>query len=168
MDLGCVLGIDPGTALCGYGAVEEEEGGSLRLLDYGAITTSAGLPMAERLRQIYEELRKLTALLRPAAVAVEELFFARNVRTALTVGQARGVVLLAAAQAGLPVFEYTPRQVKQAIAGYGAAPKAQVQDMVRLVLGLDFTPQPDDAADAVAVAICHIHSARLMEIISRA
>lgn len=163
-----VLGIDPGTALCGFGVVEEGEGSDARLIDYGAIATSADLPLPERLRRVHAALTELIARHRPASVAVEELFFARNARTALSVGHARGVALLAAAQAGLPVYEYTPRQVKQAIAGYGSAPKEQVQEMVRLVLGLDFVPEPDDAADAVAVAICHLHSARLNDIISQA
>lgn len=153
-------------ALCGFGVVEEGEEGDARLIDYGAIATSADLPLPERLRQVHARLVELIAHHRPEAVAVEELFFARNARTALSVGHARGVALLAAAQAGLPVYEYTPRQVKQAIAGYGSAPKEQVQEMVRLVLGLDFVPQPDDAADAVAVAICHLHSARLNAIIA--
>lgn len=163
-----VLGVDPGTALCGFGVVEEGEGGRLRLLDHGVIATPAGLPLAERLRCIHEGLTRLLARYRPTAVAVEELFFARNARTALSVGQARGVALLAAAQAGAPVYEYTPRQVKQAVVGYGSAPKAQVQEMVRLVLGLETAPEPDDAADAVAIAICHLHSARLAELVSQA
>lgn len=163
-----VLGVDPGIALCGFGVVEEGEGGELRLLDHGVIATPAGLPLAERLRCIHEGLTRLLARYRPTAVAVEELFFARNARTALSVGQARGVALLAAAQAGAPVYEYTPRQVKQAVVGYGSAPKAQVQEMVRLVLGLEAAPEPDDAADAVAIAICHLHSARLAEFVSQA
>jgi crossover junction endodeoxyribonuclease RuvC len=162
------LGIDPGTALCGFGVVADDEKGDLRLVDYGAISTPSHLPLAERLVQVYRGLQEVIARHDLAAVAVEELFFARNVRTALSVGHARGVALLAAAQAGLPVYEYTPRQIKQAIAGYGSAPKAQVQEMVRLVLGLDFVPQPDDAADAVAAAICHVHSARLTEMIAQA
>ena len=162
-----VLGVDPGTARCGFGVVAEGEGGGLRLLDYGVIATPAAWPLAERLRGIHEGLAKLLAHYQPGAVAVEELFFARNASTALSVGQARGVALLAAAQAGAPVYEYTPRQVKQAIVGYGSAPKAQVQEMVRLVLGLEHVPEPDDAADAVAIAICHLHSARLAEFISQ-
>ena len=164
-----VLGIDPGTALCGYGVVEEEDDrGDLRLIEYGAIATSADLPLPERLQIVHANLVELIERRQPVAMAVEELFFARNVRTALSVGHARGVILLAAAQAGLAVYEYTPRQVKQAIAGYGSASKEQVQEMVRLVLNLDFVPEPDDAADAVAIAICHLHSARLNDIISQA
>jgi crossover junction endodeoxyribonuclease RuvC len=155
-----VLGVDPGTALCGYGVVEEADG-KLRLLAHGAICTVARLPLPQRLLTIYADLAALLAEYNPGAVAVEEIFFARNARTALAVGQARGVALLVAAQAGVPVFEYTPLQVKMALTGYGSAPKSQVQGVVRLVLDLGFVPQPDDAADAIAVAICHIHSARL-------
>jgi crossover junction endodeoxyribonuclease RuvC len=154
-----VLGIDPGTAITGYGLVEGEED-SLRLTAYGAITTPAGQPLPQRLQQIYRELRALIATWRPDSAAVEELFFSKNARTALAVGHARGVALLALTDAGLSVQEYKPAEVKQAIAGYGGAPKEQVQGMVQLLLGLDETPRPDDAADALAVAICHFHSAR--------
>jgi crossover junction endodeoxyribonuclease RuvC len=155
-----VLGIDPGTAITGYGLVKGEDD-ELTLVAYGAITTSSDWPLPERLQRIYRELTALIEDQQPTAVAVEELFFSKNVRTALSVGQARGVALLAAANAGLPVHEYTPLQVKQAIAGYGRATKDQVQQMVRMLLALDSVPQPDDAADAIAVAICHIHSAKL-------
>ncbi len=155
-----VLGIDPGTAITGYGLVKGE-GDDLTLVAYGAITTPSDWPLPERLQRIYRELMALIEDQQPTAVAVEELFFSKNVRTALSVGQARGVALLAAANAGLPIHEYTPLQVKQAIAGYGRATKDQVQQMVRMLLALDSVPQPDDAADAIAVAICHIHSAKL-------
>jgi crossover junction endodeoxyribonuclease RuvC len=155
-----VLGIDPGTAITGYGLVKGEDD-DLTLVAYGAITTSSDWPLPERLQRIYQELTALIEDRQPTAVAVEELFFSKNVRTALSVGQARGVALLAAANAGLPIHEYTPLQVKQAITGYGRATKDQVQQMVRMLLGLDSVPQPDDAADAIAVAICHIHSAKL-------
>ncbi len=155
-----ILGIDPGTAITGYGLVMGE-GDDLTLVAYGAITTSSDRPLPERLQRIYRELTALIEDQQPTAVAVEELFFSKNVRTALSVGQARGVALLAAANAGLPIHEYTPLQVKQAIAGYGRATKDQVQRMVRMLLALDSVPQPDDAADAIAVAICHIHSAKL-------
>lgn len=155
-----VLGIDPGTAITGYGLVKGEDD-DLTLVAYGAITTSSDRTMPERLQHIYRELTALIQDRQPMAVAVEELFFSKNVRTALSVGQARGVALLAAANAGLPVHEYTPLQVKQAIAGYGRATKDQVQQMVRMLLALDSVPQPDDAADAIAVAICHLHSAKL-------
>jgi len=159
-----VLGLDPGTAITGYGIVEETPEGELRLVDYGAITTAADTPLPQRLRHIYEELEKLIAVQQPAAVAVEELFFSRNVRTALAVGQARGIALLAAARADLPVYEYTPLQVKQAVAGHGRADKQQVQQMVRMLLDLEEIPRPDDAADAIAVAICHFHHARMEEL----
>lgn len=160
-----VLGVDPGTAITGYGLVREDDG-ELTLAACGAITTSADQPLAERLAIIYRRLWELIAEHRPQAVAVEQLFFSRNVRTALAVGQARGVALLAAAHAHVPVYEYTPLQVKQAIVGYGRADKVQVQEMVRVVLRLDAVPQPDDAADAVAVAVCHLHSARLLNLLA--
>ena len=159
-----VLGIDPGTAITGYGLVKGEDD-DLTLVAYGAITTSSDWPLPERLQRIYQELTALIEDQQPTAVAVEELFFSKNVRTALSVGQARGVALLAAANAGLPIHEYTPLQVKQAITGYGRATKDQVQQMVRMLLGLDSVPRPDDAADAIAVAICHIHSAKLTAIL---
>ncbi len=156
-----VLGIDPGTAITGYGVVEET-GGDLRSLAFGVIKTPADLPLPARLQLIYRSVRALAAEWEPYAAAVEELFFSRNVRTAMSVGQARGVVLLALADAGLDVAEYTPLTIKQAVAGYGGADKAQVQEMVRLLLELAEPPRPDDAADALAVAICHLHSARLL------
>jgi len=159
-----VLGIDPGTAITGYGLVKGE-GDALTLVAYGAITTSSDWPLPERLRRIYQELTALIEDQQPTAAAVEELFFSKNVRTALSVGQARGVALLAAANARLSIHEYTPLQVKQAIAGYGRATKDQVQQMVKMLLALDSVPQPDDAADAIAVAICHIHSAKLTAIL---
>lgn len=162
-----ILGIDPGTAITGYGLVREENSG-LILVDYGVITTPSGQPLPERLQLIYQGLTEVIAQHRPDASAVEELFFSRNVRTALSVGHARGVVLLALADAGLPISEYKPLEVKQAVAGYGGADKHQVQEMVRMLLNLDQVPQPDDAADAVAVAVCHIHSARMMALIADA
>ncbi len=159
-----VLGIDPGTATTGYGVVEDRAG-ELALLVCGVITTTAHAAMPLRLQVIYRELRALIDDWLPDAMAVEELFFSRNVTTALTVGQARGVVLLAGAEAGLPVHEYKPAAVKQAIAGYGAADKQQVQQMVRLLLRLEEVPRPDDAADAVALAVCHHHSARFLDLV---
>jgi len=162
-----VLGIDPGTAITGYGLVQETEAG-LALLDCGVITTPAGQSLPLRLQAIYRGLTSLIERTRPSMAAVEELFFGRNVRTALAVGQARGVTLLALADAGLPIFEYKPLEIKQAIAGYGNAGKEQVQEMVRMLLGLPQVPQPDDAADAVAVAICHIHSARMAQLVADA
>lgn len=157
-----VLGVDPGTAITGYALVGQEV--DLYLVTYGAITTPAKLALPERLLTIHQQLSALIQQHQPTEVAVEELFFSKNARTAMSVGQARGVVLLAAAQAGLPIAHYKPSEVKQAVAGYGGADKRQVQEMVRLLLGLDMVPTPDDAADAVAVAICHLHSARLRQL----
>lgn len=162
-----VLGIDPGTAITGYGLVREEDEG-LALVDYGVITTPAGQPLPERLQTIYQGLAAVIRKHNPKTAAVEELFFSRNARTALSVGHARGVALLALADAGLPIYEYKPLAVKQAIAGYGGADKLQVQEMVRMLLNLDHVPHPDDAADAVAVAICHVHSARMAELVAGA
>ena len=162
-----VLGIDPGTAITGYGLVREDEAG-LALVDYGVITTAAGRPLPERLQAIYQGLADVAREHQPQQAAVEELFFSRNVRTALSVGHARGVTLLALADAGLAIHEYKPLEIKQAITGYGGAGKQQVQEMVRLLLNLDAVPEPDDAADAVAVAVCHIHSARMTALIKDA
>ncbi len=156
-----VIGIDPGTATTGYGLVRERLDGSLEVVEYGAIVTPAHTPLAERLLELHRQLQQILLLHRPQSGAVEKLFFQRNVRTALNVGQARGVVLLALAQAGLPVAEYTPLEVKQAVVGYGGAEKNQVQQMVRALLSLEDIPRPDDAADALAIAICHLHSYRL-------
>ncbi len=161
-----VLGIDPGTAITGYGLVRENDEG-LALVECGVITTPADQSLPQRLQTIYRGLAAIIGQHRPDQVAVEELFFSRNVRTALSVGQARGVVLLAAAEAGLPLHEYKPLEVKQTVAGYGGADKRQVQEMVRLLLHLEQIPEPDDAADAVAVAVCHIHSARMRALIGR-
>lgn len=161
-----VLGIDPGTAVTGYGIIEEIEG-QLQALDYGVITTPAGEPLPLRLQTIYREIGRLAARYRPNSGSVEKLFFSRNVRTAMSVGQARGVALLALVEAGLDTREYTPTEVKQAVSGYGGADKAQVQQMVRALLDLDEIPQPDDAADALAVAICHLHAMRLEELLNR-
>ena len=148
-----VLGIDPGTAALGYGVIERT-GGRLRAIDHGCLVTSPDLPMPERLLAIHGLLDDLLALHQPAIVAVERLFFSRNVQTAMAVGHARGVVLLAAAEHGRPVREATPNEVKSAIAGYGAADKEQVQRMVQLVLGMAELPRPNDAADALAIAVC--------------
>ena len=153
-----VLGIDPGTAITGYGFVEENDQGELRSVAHGAIETPADMPMEERLKMLYEELTELILLHRPHSGAVEKLFFSRNVTTAISVGQARGVILLAMVQNAVKVAEYTPMQIKQAVTGWGGAQKPQVQEMVRALLELDHIPKPDDAADALAVAICHIHS----------
>ncbi len=153
-----VLGIDPGTAIMGYGVVREWHG-QAQALDYGVIRTPAHQELPQRLVTIYAALNDLLDRHQPDAVAVEEVFFSKNARTALSVGHARGVVLLAVAQRGIPLFHYKPTQVKQAVTGYGGADKRQVQEMVRMLLGLDAIPRPDDAADALAIALCHLHSA---------
>lgn len=155
-----VLGLDPGTAITGY-AVVTEDGGGLTLNAIGVIRTPANTPLPSRLQTIYAELQAIIKEHEPDAAGVEELFFSRNARTAMSVGHARGVVLLALVNAGLPIGEYTPMQVKQAVTGYGNADKHQVQEMVRMLLNLPEIPRPDDAADAAAVAICYLHRARL-------
>jgi crossover junction endodeoxyribonuclease RuvC len=154
-----VLGIDPGTAATGYGVVERE-GTRLRALEFGCLETDPGVPQGERLVVIHDAMAALIERHRPTLVAVERIFMRRNTRTAFSVGEARGVVLLAAGEAGLPVREYTPNEVKIAVTGYGRASKEQVQRMVQVLLGLDRPPAPDDAADALAVAICLAHSHR--------
>ena len=155
------IGIDPGTAITGYGLVRELADGNLEVVAYGVIQTSAGHAMPDRLVQIYQQLKQIIDLHSPQSGAVEKLFFARNVRTALTVGQARGIALLALAESGVSIAEYSPNEIKQAVVGYGGADKVQVQMMVQALLNLEEVPQPDDAADALAVAICHLHSARI-------
>ncbi|MEA3377315.1 MAG: crossover junction endodeoxyribonuclease RuvC [Chloroflexota bacterium] len=155
-----VLGIDPGTATTGYGVLEEM-GGQLKALASGVIRTGPDQPMPARLQEIHRAIRQLAEKYQPTEAAVEELFFSKNVRTAMSVGQARGVALLALADAGLPVSEYTPLAIKQAVTGYGSADKTQMQEMVKILLDLSEPPRPDDAADALAVAICHLHSSRL-------
>jgi crossover junction endodeoxyribonuclease RuvC len=156
-----VIGIDPGTAITGYGLVEENQDGELKVIDYGVIHTSSELLDHQRLQRIHTQLSDILSLYRPQWGAVEKLFFQRNVRTAISVGQGRGVALLALAEAGLNIAEYTPLEIKQAVTGYGGADKNQIQQMVRALLELDDLPKPDDAADALAVAICHIHSAKV-------
>ena len=160
------LGIDPGTAITGYGFVREDDG-ALQTVAYGTITTPSDWALPQRLVAIQRELSDLIALHRPASAAVEQLFFSRNVRTALAVGHARGVVLLALAQAGVPISEYTPLEVKQAVTGYGRAGKQQIQEMIRVLLGLPEIPKPDDAADALAVAICHVHSSQISRLVDK-
>lgn len=152
-----VLGIDPGTATTGYGLVRETPQGA-ELVTYGVILTPKTAPMSERLIQIYDRMQELLREHKPDTAAVEKLFFQKNVSTAMSVGQARGVILLALAQARIEVGEYTPNEVKHAVAGYGSADKPQMQQMVRTLLSLREIPRPDDAADALAVAICHLHS----------
>jgi len=152
-----VLGIDPGTARLGYGLVDRQ-GSKLTMLDYGCIETTKDRPLEQRLLLIHEGITDLIETHRPEAVGVERLFFNKNTQTAMAVGQARGVVLLTAAQHGLPIYEYGPHEVKLAVTGYGRAPKDQVQRMVQLVLSMQQIPKPDDAADALAVAVCTAHA----------
>ena len=159
-----ILGLDPGIAIMGYGIVEDNDG-NLTAIEYGGLTTSAKQATSERLRSLYEGILAIMAHYKPEEIAVE-LFVARNLRTALMVGQARGIALLAAANKRLPVYEYTPLQVKQRVSGYGRGEKRQVQEMVRMQLGLDCIPQPDDAADALAVALCHISETRLSRLLA--
>lgn len=154
------LGIDPGTATTGYGLINEK-GDKLVFIDHGVITTTPKETAQARLRKIYSQLKKILSIYKPKAVAIEKLYFGANSKTAIAVGQARGMALLAAADADVPVSEYTPLQVKLAVSGYGKADKKQVQQMVKTLLRLSFLPKPDDAADALAVAICHVHSYRL-------
>jgi crossover junction endodeoxyribonuclease RuvC len=158
--LSLALGIDPGTATTGYGLVRLTEGGQLEAVTFGVILTPPHTPAPQRLMMLYGDLKELLSLHRPDSCAVERLFFQRNVSTAMAVGQARGVVLLAMAEAGLEVSEYTPNEVKQAVVGYGSADKRQVQEMVRTLLLLPEIPKPDDAADALAIAITHLHTTR--------
>ncbi|MFD1772815.1 crossover junction endodeoxyribonuclease RuvC [Paenibacillus rhizophilus] len=152
-----ILGIDPGIAIVGFGFIDKN-GSKLTPVQYGCIQTEAHTPEEERLLHVYEGMLQLIDRYKPEAVALEKLFFNRNVTTAMSVGQARGVLVLAAVQRGLAVAEYTPMQVKQAIVGYGKAEKKQVQEMVRMYLKLSAVPKPDDVADALAVAVCHAHS----------
>lgn len=154
------LGIDPGTATTGYGLVRLMPDGELVAVSFGIISTPKEATPSARLEMLHNDLQKLLKRHKPDTSAVEKLFFSRNVTTAIAVGQARGVVLLALQQAGLEVFEYTPKEVKQAVAGYGSAEKRQVQEMVRALLQMDSIPKPDDAADALAIAITHLNTKR--------
>jgi crossover junction endodeoxyribonuclease RuvC len=158
-----IMGVDPGTAITGYGVLASD-GDELKAIAYGAITTPSDWPLPRRLQQIHSELGALIVRHKPTDAVVEKLFFSKNVRTALSVGQARGVALLTVAEAGLELHEYTPLEVKQAVVGYGRAEKMQVQQMVKVLLQLDTVPEPDDAADALAIAICHAHSARFEDV----
>lgn len=154
-----ILGIDPGFAIVGVGVLDYE-GNRFKVVDYGAITTQAGEDMFDRLKKIYDELTEILRRVKPDAMAIEELFFNSNQKTAINVAQARGVLVLAAKNCEIPVFEYTPLQVKQAVVGYGRADKGQVQQLTKAILNLETVPKPDDTADALAIAICHAHSYR--------
>ena len=153
-----ILGIDPGVAIVGFGVIDVD-GGRQKMVQYGAINTEAGLPLATRLVQIGRDLEQLIELFKPDEIAIEELFFSKNITTGIAVAHGRGVILYTAERLQVPIYEYTPMQVKQAVVGYGLAEKKQIQDMVRRLLKLKAIPRPDDAADALAVAICHARSA---------
>jgi crossover junction endodeoxyribonuclease RuvC len=159
-----VIGIDPGTALCGFGIVRAVDD-DYQLVTCGAISTPPKTPLDVRLLKIYEDLTDLIREYKPDEAAIEKLFFARNITTALSVGHARGVAMLTIAQAKIPLAEYTPNEIKQAVSGYGGADKQQMQQMVKMLLHLDEVPKPDDAADAAAIAICHLQGARLRQMI---
>ena len=159
----CILGIDPGTATTGFGLIEETQTGLLTL-EYGIISTPANMPMDKRLVILFDRLNELLVKYHPESCAVERLFFRRNVTTAISVGQARGVILLSLSKNNIPIAEYTPMEIKLAVAGYGGAEKKQVQFMVQSILELKNLPKPDDAADALAIAICHLHSKRIMDL----
>ena len=152
-----IIGIDPGYAILGYGVISYE-GNKFDVIEYGTVTTSSNMELPDRLKKIYNELYDLFEKYKPNAVAIEELFFNKNVKTAIMVAHARGVAVVTAAKAGIEIFEYTPLQVKQGVVGYGRAEKKQVQLMVKTILNLKEIPRPDDAADALAVGICHAHS----------
>ncbi len=151
-----VLGIDPGTGICGFGVVEVGRGNRMRMVTAGVIKTPAHTPLADRLLDIYDSLRGVIEECRPDEVAIEKLFFNTNITTGISVAQARGVCMLVARQAELPIYEYTPLQIKQSLVGYGRAEKKQVQEMVRIQLGMREVPRPDDAADGLAAAIMHL------------
>jgi crossover junction endodeoxyribonuclease RuvC len=159
-----VIGIDPGTASTGYGLIRQLPNGQLELINYGLISTKSGVPMASRLMRLFSELTTVLAEFNPEAAAIEKLYFQRNVSTAISVGQARGVAMLAFAQAGIEIEEYSPNEIKLAVSGYGGADKRQVQAMVKTLLSMKEEPKPDDAADALAVAICHCHSSKMRNI----
>ena len=154
-----ILGIDPGIAIVGFGLIDADRGRT-QLLNYGAITTPAGLPLARRLVQIEQDMEELIAQLKPDAIAVEELFFSNNITTGIAVAHGRGIILCTAEKSGVPLYEYTPMQVKQAITGYGKAVKKQIQEMTRIMLHLESVPKPDDTADALGMAIAHCHCSR--------
>lgn len=154
-----IMGIDPGIAIVGVGVVDKA-GNAYKDVFHGAITTPAHTPVERRLMDIYVQLNQLLDKYKPDAISIEELFFNNNAKTVIAVGQARGVILLAASLAGVPIFEYTPLQVKQALTGYGRAEKKQIQQMMKAMLGLEAVPKPDDVADALAIAVCHGNSVR--------
>jgi len=159
-----VLGIDPGTATLGWGIIKRTERAAYKVEAYGCIRTDRGNLFSRRLEEIHKELGKVIKKYQPDIAAIEQLFFAKNVKTVMSVGEARGVAILAAVEANLPVAEYTPLQVKQSLVGYGRAEKKQMQKMLKVLLGLKDIPKPDDAADALAVALCHLNSQRMVKV----
>ena len=150
-----ILGIDPGIGICGFGLIEVKTRANAKALDYGVVTTTIGAPLPGRLKELYDSLREVFEQTKPDVVSVEKLFFSKNITTGIAVAEARGLVLLVAEQNGLPIFEYTPNEIKKTLTGYGSAGKPQMEEMVRVHLGLDKKPKPDDAADALAAAITH-------------
>jgi len=156
-----VIGIDPGIAITGYGIINEEADGEIKAITFGTIITPSGAPISSRLLTLHGELKEIISKFNPATAAIEKLFFQKNIKTAINVGQARGVAILTLAEVKIEAKEYTPTEVKQAVVGYGAADKTQVQTMIKNILKLGEIPRPDDAADALAVAVCHIHSYRI-------
>lgn len=161
-----IMGIDPGIGISGYGVISNEDN-ICNVIEYGVVRTSSGQEMPYRLKQIYENYAVLMQKYKPNAVAVEELFYNKNAKTIISVGQARGASILAAALSNIEVFEYTPLQVKQAVVGYGRADKMQVQQMIKMFFKLDKLPKPDDAADALAVALCHMNSYKVLKLTSK-
>ncbi len=161
-----ILGIDPGTIAMGYGVIESRDD-AITLIDYGALTTPARSPIGERLSYLYNQLLEIVSRYQPDGVAVEQPFMAKNVKSALAIGRAQAIAILAAANKGVPTYEYTPAQVKQRVANYGASSKEQIQEMVKLQLGLSQIPQPSDAADALAVALCHLSEIHLSNLLAK-
>jgi len=161
-----ILGIDPGTIAMGYGVIETRDD-KVTLIDCGALTAPARSPIGERLSYLYNQLLKIVSRYQPDAVAIEQPFIAKNPKSALAIGRAQAIAILAAANKGVPTYEYTPTQIKQMVANYGASSKEQIQEMVRLQLGLSQVPQPNDAADALAVALCHLSEIHLSNLLAR-
>ena len=148
-----ILGIDPGIGICGFGLIETSGRSNARALDFGVVTTTVDAPLPSRLKELYDSLHEVFEQTKPEKVAVEKLFFSKNITTGIAVAEARGIVLLVAEQRGVPVYEYTPNEIKKSLTGYGSATKTQMEEMVKVHLGLEKKPRPDDAADALAVAI---------------
>ena len=161
-----ILGIDPGTIAMGYGVIESKDDG-ITLIDYGVLTNTPRSSIGERLSYLYHQLLEIIARYQPEVMAIEQPFVAKNVKSALAIGRAQAVAILAAASQGVPTYEYTPAQIKQSVANYGASSKEQIQEMVRLQLGLSQTPQPNDAADALAVALCHLSEIHLSNLLAK-